>query len=126
MPDFATLIARPSPAPEVPERTAGRWLAGVRRGLDVLVAFATLRDAEWADDERVGLEQHPIGSSYPAAEPPDPLRGPRAAHPHRRPLRAGRRCRRPGAVPPPAHACRTPLAVTRPARRPGRAIAPRT
>src|SRR3954466_15453151 len=126
MPDFATLIARPSPAAEVPERTAGRWLAGVRRGLDLLVAFAPLCDAEWADDERAGLGQHAIASRYPAPEPPDPMSTPRAAHPHRRPLRAGRRGRRPGAVPPPAHACRTPLAVPRPARRPGRAIAPRS
>src|SRR4051794_41738285 len=97
MPDFATLIARPSPAAEVPERTAGRWLAGVRRGLDLLVAFATLRDAEWADDERAGLGQHAIASTYPAPEPPDPPDPPdpsftpRAPHPHRRPLRVGRR-----------------------------------
>src|SRR3954470_6514610 len=103
MPDFATLIARPSPAAEVPERTAGRWLAGVRRGLDLLVAFATLRDAEWADDEREGLGPDSIASSYPA---PDPPRALRPAHPHRRPLRAVRRGRRPGAVPPATHACR--------------------
>jgi hypothetical protein len=123
MPDFATLIAPPSSAPEVPLRTAGRWLAGVRRGLDLLVAFATLRDAEWADDEREGLGPERIASRYPAPDPPRPSR---PAHPHRRPLRAGRRGRRPGAVPPPAHACRTPLAVKRPARRPDPAIGPRS
>src|SRR4051812_11079357 len=126
MPDFATLIAPPSSAPEVPLRTAGRWLAGVRRGLDLLVAFATLRDAEWPDDEREGLGSHPIASSYPALERPDPPSVPGAAHPHRRPLRAARRGRRPGAFPPPAHACRTPLAVKRPARRPDPAIGPRS
>jgi hypothetical protein len=119
MPTFATLIARPSPAAEAPERTGGRWLAGVRRGLDLLVAFATLRDAEWADDAREGLGQPPIASRRRPPEPPHPMRAPHPTHPHRRPLRAGRR---PGAVPAPAHACRTPLAVTRPARRPDRAI----
>jgi hypothetical protein len=123
MPDFATLIAPPSSAPEVPLRTAWRWLAGVRRGLDLLVAFATLRDAEWADDEREGLGPERIASRYPAPDPPRPSR---PAHPHRRPLRAGRRGRRPGAVPLPAHACRTPLAVKRPARRPDPAIGPRS
>jgi hypothetical protein len=122
MPDFATVIARPSPAAEAPERTAGRWLGGLRRGLDLLVAFATLREAEWADDEREDVGQHPVASRHRPPQAPGPA--PRAVHPHRRPLRAAHRGGRPGAIAPPAHACRTPLAVARPARRSDRAIGP--
>jgi hypothetical protein len=125
MPTFATLIARPSPAAEAAERTAERWLAGVRRGLDLLVAFATLRDAESGDDERERLGQPPIATRRRPPQPLEPTRAPRPEHPHRRPLRAGPSGRRPGAVPPPAHACRTPLAVTRPPRRRDRALGPR-
>src|SRR3954466_401806 len=98
MPDFATLIARPSPAPGAPEPTAGRWLAGVRRGLDLLVAFATLRDAEAAADARAGrgrgrrgerragpdraerAEVSPAGAGgADAASPRGPLASPAAA-----------------------------------------------
>src|SRR4051794_2828446 len=129
MPDFATLIARPSPAPGAPEPTAGRWLAGVRRGLDLLVAFATLRDAESADDERASRGQDPIAPSVPRYRPPapvEPTRPLREAHSHRRPRRAGPRGRRPGAVAPPPHACRPPLAAARPARRAHRAVGTRS
>src|SRR4051794_555632 len=115
MPDFATLTVPPPPAAEAAERAAGRWLSAVRRGLDLLVAFATLRAAESADDQRERLAQQRIAPRRRPPEPLDPPRAAAAAHPHRRALRAGRRGRRPGAVPPRAHACRSPLTATRPA-----------
>jgi hypothetical protein len=122
MPASATTpTVRPSRAAGAAESTAARWIAAVRRGLDVLVAFATLRDAETADGAPERLGHHPATTRRPL-EPTGPASPRTADHPHRRPLRSAPRSRRPGAVAPPAHACSTPLATSRPARRPDRAI----
>jgi hypothetical protein len=117
-PDFAALPARLSPA-------AGGWLAALRRGLDVVVAFATLRDAEASDGAltaRVGGDAGPGPPHRPRQRPATTAA--RASHAHRRRLRAPSRSRRPGAVPAPPHACITPLTTSRAARRPNR-TAPR-
>ncbi len=81
------------PAPETSVPTARGWRAALRRAVDVAIAFATLDDG------------------------PDAAPTP-AEHPHRRPLRAPARPRRPGAVRPRAQDCTTPL-TARP-RRPAR------
>jgi len=117
-PDFAALRARLAPA-------AGAWLAGLRRGLDVVVAFATLRDAEASDaalTARVGGDSRRGPPHRPGARLTTTAARP--SHAHRRPLRAPSRSRRPGAVPAPPHTCITPLTASRAARRPNR-TAPR-
>jgi hypothetical protein len=122
MPASATPpTVRPSRAADAAESTAGRFIAAVRHGLDVLVAFATLRDAEAADGAQERLGHHPAPRRRPL-EPHDSAPPRTATHPHRRPLRPASRTRRPGAVPPPTHACCTPLVTSRPARRRDRAI----
>jgi hypothetical protein len=78
------------PATEPPLRTAGGLRAALRRAVDVAIAFATLEDGD-----------------EPAVAP--------AAHPHRRPLRAPARTRRPGAARARPQDCTTPL-LTRPPR----------
>jgi hypothetical protein len=113
-PDFAALPVRLAPA-------GGGWLAALRRGLDVVVAFATLRDAAPSDialTARVGGDSRPRPPHRPGPRPTPPAARP--SHAHRRPLRAPSRSRRPGAVPAPSHACITPLATSRAARRPNR------
>src|SRR4051812_50095080 len=114
MPGFPPPPPRPSPATEAAEPRAGRWLTAVHRGLDLLVAFATLRDAEPADDERESLGQHPIAPRRRPPEPPDPPGPAPAPHPHPPPLPAGPRGPRPGAVPPPPPPARPPLPPPRP------------
>jgi hypothetical protein len=118
---------------------ARAWSETLRRGLDVLVAFATLRDAHTPSDYRQdGSELAPSrsanGSQRGAGERSrhharpgraaakiarEPGGEQRAIHPHRRPLAAPVRQRRPGAVRPQPQPCLTPLATTRGARRPG-------
>ncbi|HEU4975397.1 MAG TPA: hypothetical protein VFT50_09945 [Baekduia sp.] len=74
----------PTASPRPAQRS---WRETVRRAVDLAVAFATLSDElprRHADDL--------------------------ADHPHRLPLRAPSRARRPGAVAPRAHRCTTPLA----------------
>jgi hypothetical protein len=135
MPLFPTATARPSTASE----PAARWLAAARRGLDVLVAFATLRDAEEPGDRRARgaavvepWSPEPWGpggiAADRAAERDRPARSTsgggasrtsaaaRVTHPHRRPLRTAPRARRPGTVEPSDHVCVTPLAAPRPPR----------
>ena len=93
------------PRPERPHRPAEAWLNALRRGLDLVVAFATLRDAELPPDDGASDD---IGRG--------PRAGDRGAHPHRRPLRAPARERRFGAVRPEEQHCTTPLAARRVAR----------
>jgi hypothetical protein len=81
------------------------WRGALLRGIDAVVAFATLRDAELPDAARA---PRPTAS---AQTPP---------HPHRKALRRPTRPRRPGAVRAPRQACVTPL-VPRHPRRPARA-----
>ena len=85
------------PVTERPLRSAGGWRAALRRAVDVAVAFATLDDA-----------------GEPPATPVE--------HPHRRPLRAPARARRPGAVRARHESCTTPLLPRPP--RPARQHAP--
>jgi hypothetical protein len=76
-------------SPTADPRPAKRSLReAVRRAVDLAVAFATLSD-------------EPLPRRHA-----DDL----AAHPHRQPLRAPSRARRPGAVPPRAQSCTTPVA----------------
>src|SRR4051812_530618 len=99
----------------------------LRRGLDLIAAFATLRDV---------APPPPLVSPRASAAPAGPLPGPATAaarargdrsasatpphtaearpaapapHPHRRPLRAHGRHRRPGAVAAAVQPCLTPL-----------------
>ena len=54
------------PRPDRPDRPAHAWLDALRHGLDLLVAFATLRDAEAppdSDDTTLGA-----GISWPRAD----------------------------------------------------------
>jgi hypothetical protein len=75
-------------SPTAPPGSAKRsWREAVRRAVDLAVAFATLSD------------------ELPRRHVDDP-----AVHPHRQPLRASSRARRPGTVPPRAHRCTTPVA----------------
>lgn len=126
MPDFVTRATRPVAASEPAVPVAARLLAAVRRWLEILIAFATLRDAEAVGDRPFeGIAGRTARSSggarrLAAAPPTVP-----PSHPHRRPLRATSRARRPGAVPPDPQPCITPLAATRRARRPERVTGPR-
>src|SRR5215470_16637454 len=90
------------PRPDRPHRTAGTWLDALRRGLDLVVAFATLRDAELPPDD--GLDRPVYCDDRDRATD---------VHPHRRPLRAPARARRPGAVRTPEQHCTTPLGTRR-------------
>jgi hypothetical protein len=171
------------PLPEHPSIPAHGWLSTLRHGLDLIVAFATLRDVDtspeagWRDADgpfdhasmtrpvvavppataaakslqiarilrsdrvRVGAlaDAEPVGSAgsggsaagaigraIERASAPDSAR-PRATraehraepvparspHPHRRPLSAAPRTRRPGTVRPEPQLCLTPLAARR-------------
>jgi hypothetical protein len=126
------------PRADRPVHPVRAWADTLRRGLDVLVAFATLRDADTpSDDEQAALELAPARSAdrveRSAARPvrhsagsgaahPKTGRGPAGAehpiHPHRRTLTAPVRQRRPGAVRAQSQPCLTPLRARR-ARRPG-------
>src|ERR1700750_1704886 len=93
------------PRPERPHRPAEAWLNALRRGLDLVVAFATLRDAELPpDDGDERADRFTTGDRT------------RDDHPHRQALRAPARARRPGAVRLPEQHCTTPLAARRVAR----------
>jgi hypothetical protein len=118
-----------------PART---WAETLRRGIDVLVAFATLRDAEppsngaqappdltrsrASDRFRRGAGEpkgRPGRSGMPGASPGrDVANTEPSVHPHRRPVTAPVRARRPGSVRPQPQQCLTPLAARR-SRRPG-------
>jgi hypothetical protein len=98
------------PLPSAPDPRPSRWAAKLRHSLDVVVAFATLRDPAPAPAAR------PAGS---AAEPAARRRG--SAHPHRRPLERPVRARRPGALPAASQPCRTPLGARRERRSKARA-----
>ena len=116
------------PRPNRPARPAHAWLDALRDGLDLLVAFATLRDAEAPPETdeitcAAGISWPPADTIRPAtaagrrraaerAGRPDGTE-PRAAHPHRRPLRRATRLRRPGAVRPEPQACLTPIVARR-------------
>ena len=135
------------PRPNRPDRPAHAWLDAVRHGLDLLVAFATLRDAEAPPEtDETTLT---AGLSWPRADTIAPATAtgrrraaersdhrpsdrpqrratdgaePPASHPHRRPLRRASRLRRPGAVRPEPQACLTPIVArrARPTRTPAR------
>jgi hypothetical protein len=95
MPSTATHTSRSHADSTRPEAFPPGWRGALLRGLDAVVAFATLRDAELPDpapSDRAGGPAHA------------------ASHPHRRPLRAPSRARRPGVVAPARQACTTPLA----------------
>jgi hypothetical protein len=105
------------------------WRAAVMRAVDVVVAFATLRDADElparvgavpvAAPERppVAAPERPRFVRVAAPERPGRLRAPERPHPHphphRRPLGRPARTRRPGAVRPAPQACTTPLLTRR-------------
>jgi hypothetical protein len=127
------------PRADRPAHPARAWSETLRRGLDALIAFATLRDADtppdhWADGSELAPSRSANGSQRDAGERTrHQARSGRAAaktarevggeqraiHPHRRALAAPVRQRRPGAVRPQPQPCLTPLATTRRARRPG-------
>jgi hypothetical protein len=127
------------PRPNRPDRPAHAWLDAVRNGLDLLVAFATLRDAEGPPEYDENMPG--AGMLWPLADviPPATAAGRRAAerathraaapsdvpaadHPHRWPLRPATRPRRPGAVRPEPQPCLTPIVArrARPTRAPAR------
>jgi len=103
-----------APAPDTPSR---RWAATLRHGLDVLVAFATLRDVGQPSTAYDAVSAGPAGAPrrVGAARVAQSVGGPRAvpAHPHRHPLRPPPRARRPGVLPAPPQPCLTPLAARR-------------
>jgi hypothetical protein len=137
------------PRPDRPTRSAHGWLEAIRHGLDLVVAFATLRDAETPLDAREtapadraaqawGASVVPpataaarrrfmlaaeardttsagraTGSAAPAAGSAARRATPPPPHPHRRPLRAVTRPRRPGGVRPEPQPCLTPLVARR-------------
>jgi hypothetical protein len=115
MPEFATRSARPLPAPAAPP--TGRWLAALRRGLDALVAFATLRDAELDGDRSVARASVSAAPGSRAHAPRTSSAAAGESHPHRRPLRGPARSRRPGTVAAAPQACLTPLTPKRLPRR---------
>jgi hypothetical protein len=112
-------------SPTVFPRSSRTWRDVLLRGLDLVVAFATLRDAE--EPVAGGGDSDGDAWAAPSGRAPDRAVACAAgapgnrAHPHRRPLRAPARSRRPGAVRAAAPPCVTPLAA-RPRRR--RAAAP--
>jgi hypothetical protein len=120
------------PHPNRPDSSAHAWLDAIRHGLDLVVAFATLRDAgeprssdgmdpgdagHWPRADEIPpvtaagrrraaqrrAERNPARSERP--EPP--------VHPHRRPLRPAARLRRPGLVRPEPQPCLTPIVPRR-------------
>jgi hypothetical protein len=127
------------PRADRPARPARAWSETLRRGLDVLIAFATLRDADTPSNHRPDSSElapprsangsqrgagertrHQARSGRAAAKAARVLGDEqRAIHPHRRALAAPVRQRRPGAIRPQPQPCLTPLATTRRARRPG-------
>ena len=82
-----------------PERPFARWQQGLRKAVDLAVAFATLADAETSQSPRAPVDQ--------------------ADHPHRKPLRPVLGPRRPGEAVRRAEHCLTPVNRT-PARLPRR------
>jgi hypothetical protein len=97
------------------------WRAAVMRAVDVVVAFATLRDADELP-ARVGAvpvaaPERPRFVRAATPERPGRFRAPERPHlhphPHRRPLGRPARTRRPGAVRPAPQACTTPLLTRR-------------
>jgi hypothetical protein len=86
------------------------WRKALRRAVDLAVAFATL--------ESYALpERGPRGPADPTLRAPRSADPARSAHPHRAPLRAPRRPRRPGRVVPRAQHCVAPLPSGAPRRR---------
>ena len=83
-----------------PERPLARWQQGLRKAVDLAVAFATLADAEPSESPRA---------------PVDP-----AAHPHRKPLRPSTRPRRPGEAVRRTEHCLSPVGRTTPTAHPRR------
>ena len=138
------------PRSEHPSTPAHGWLATLRHGLDLIVAFATLRDVDTSPEAgwRDADDPFPCASPTPrvVAVPPatvaakrlnhgalvraprDEHRGepapvrPAHPHPHRRALTRSSRTRRPGAVRPEPQLCLTPIAArrTRPTPAPAR------
>jgi hypothetical protein len=98
------------PHPNAPDPRPSRWVAALRHSLDVVVAFATLRDPEPPPliGRDAGLSREPA------------VRRTRTAHPHRQPLQPPSRARRPGAPPARSQPCLSPLS----ARREHRSMAP--
>jgi hypothetical protein len=82
-----------------PERSSAKreWRSRLRRAVDLAVAFATLEDIT---EDRDGAFTAP---GHPGA--PGPY-----DHPHRVPLRAAQRSRRPGTVAARVQPCTSPLA----------------
>jgi hypothetical protein len=121
------------PHPNSSDPRSSRWAAALRQCLDIVVAFATLRDPEppparayepppaRAYEPRPGRTGEPprARSRAHSAEPGD--RRTPAAHPHRRPLHPPARAGRPGALPAPSQPCLTPLSARRPRRSEARA-----
>src|SRR3954447_3803882 len=102
---------RPSSSlhPRDPLAAPPAWRTALSRALDVVVAFATLRDT----DELDGPRHRPAaptaaGGRVTRASAPD-----KHAHPHRRPIAPPPRARRPGTVRPPAQPCTTPVPARR-------------
>jgi hypothetical protein len=108
------------------------WLAGLRRGLNLLAAFATLRDVEPPGyGARTSFERArrddmlPLETARRDAAPVPPGGAPAASgaehaahgrprlHPHRRPLAARTGPRRPGAVRRSPQPCLTPVSSCR-------------
>jgi hypothetical protein len=93
------------------------WRAAVMRAVDVVVAFATLRDADELS-ARVGAlsaaaPERPRFVRVATPERPARLHAPERPHPHRRPLGRPARPRRPGGVRAEPQACTTPLLTRR-------------
>ncbi|MEA2322972.1 MAG: hypothetical protein QOD81_2822 [Solirubrobacteraceae bacterium] len=121
------------PRPEHPAPPARPWRHTLRATLDLVVAFATLRDAESPAEAADRLSAHPAPGerprhaamgfdrlSTPASGPQQGAPPAHAEHPHRHPLHPPLRARRPGAVRPAAQPCLSPL----PARPVARASSP--
>ena len=82
--------AGPAPVAEgLPERPFARWQQGLRKAVDLAVAFATLADVETSDSPRAPVDQ--------------------ADHPHRTPLRPTSRPRRPGEAVRRTEVCTAPV-----------------
>jgi hypothetical protein len=92
------------------------WRAAVMRAVDLVVAFATLRDADELPP-RVGAvraaPERPRFVRVAIPERPGRLHAPERPHPHRRPLGRPSRTRRSGAVRAQPQACTTPLLTRR-------------
>jgi hypothetical protein len=110
------------PHDDRPDPTPRPWRAALRSTLDLVVAFATLRDADVEADAVSGdgapaapraaqsaaaTGDHAQHAAAPRASGPAPAT--HAHHPHRRPLPAPARARRPGAPRPAPQPCLSPL-----------------